>query len=150
MYLVTKFIVMKNIIYTLLFSCFILFANAQSKDESAIRTIISAQQDAWNNGNLEAFMEGYWKSDSLMFIGKSGVTHGWQKTLENYQKSYPDTAAMGKLQFDLLEVKRLSVLYFHVVGKWHLARSAGDLQGHFTLVFKRIGNRWYIVSDHSS
>ena len=95
-------------------------------------------------------MGTYWQSDSLMFIGKSGVTYGWQNTLNNYKKGYPDTAAMGKLQFDILEVKRLSVMYFFVVGKWHLTRSIGDVGGHFTLLFKKVKNKWVIVADHSS
>ena len=68
----------------------------------------------------------------------------------NYKKGYPDTAAMGKLNFDILEVKRLSVMYFFVVGKWHLTRSIGDVGGHFTLLFKRVKNKWLIVADHSS
>jgi len=128
--------------------CFSSFA--QSKDEQAIRTLIEEQRLAWNTGNLENFMATYWQSDSLMFIGKSGVTYGWQKTLANYKKGYPDTAAMGKLDFDLLEVKRLSVMYFFVVGKWHLTRSIGDVGGHFTLLFKKVKNKWVIVADHSS
>ncbi len=85
-----------------------------------------------------------------MFIGKSGVTYGWQNTMDNYKKGYPDTAAMGKLMFDIINVKRLSVLYFSVVGKWHLTRSIGDVGGHFTLLLKKIKNRWVIISDHSS
>ena len=124
--------------------------SAQSKDEQAIRTLIEEQRLAWNTGDKEKFMQTYWQSDSLMFIGKSGVTYGWQKTLDNYKKGYPDTAAMGKLDFDLLEVKRLSVMYFFVVGKWHLTRSIGNVGGHFTLLFKRIKNKWVIVADHSS
>ena len=129
---------------------FCLPASAQSKDEKAIRTLIEEQRLAWNTGDKEKFMQTYWQSDSLMFIGKSGITYGWQKTLDNYKKGYPDTAAMGKLDFDLLEVKRLSVMYFFVVGKWHLTRSIGDVGGHFTLLFKRIKNKWVIVADHSS
>jgi len=125
-------------------------ASAQSKDEQAIRTLIEEQRLAWNTGDKEKFMQTYWQSDSLMFIGKSGVTYGWQKTLDNYKKGYPDTEAMGKLDFDLLEVKRLSVMYFFVVGKWHLTRSIGNVGGHFTLLFKRIKNKWVIVADHSS
>jgi ketosteroid isomerase-like protein len=125
-------------------------AFAQSKDEQTIRTLIEEQRQAWNKGDKEKFMQTYWKSDSLMFIGKSGVTYGWQKTLDNYKKGYPDTAAMGKLDFDLLEVKRLSVMYFFVVGKWHLTRSIGDVGGHFTLLFKKVKNKWVIVADHSS
>lgn len=123
---------------------------AQSKDELSIRSAMSEQLAAWNAGNIDRFMQTYWQSDSLMFIGKSGVTHGWQKTLENYKKNYPDTAAMGKLDFNILEVKRLSVLYFFVVGKWHLTRSIGNAEGHFTLLFKKLKNNWVIVVDHSS
>ncbi len=129
---------------------FCLPATAQSKDEQTIRTLIEEQRLAWNTGDKEKFMQTYWQSDSLMFIGKSGVTYGWQKTLDNYKKGYPDTAAMGKLDFDLLEVKRLSVMYFFVVGKWHLTRSIGDVGGHFTLLLKKIKNKWVIVADHSS
>jgi hypothetical protein len=125
-------------------------ANAQSRDEQTIRTLIEEQRLAWNTGDKEKFMQTYWQSDSLMFIGKSGITYGWQKTLDNYKKGYPDTAAMGKLDFDLLEVKRLSVIYFFVVGKWHLTRSIGNVGGHFTLLFKKVKNKWVIVADHSS
>ena len=95
-------------------------------------------------------MKGYWQNDSLMFIGKSGVTYGWRKTLDNYKRHYPDTVAMGKLHFKLLELKSLSPVYYFVVGKWHLLRSVGDLEGHFTLLFKKINGEWLIVADHSS
>ncbi|RYG53280.1 MAG: nuclear transport factor 2 family protein [Chitinophagaceae bacterium] len=124
--------------------------SAQDHSAQQIKTMLSQQEYYWNEGNIEKFMEPYWKSDSLMFIGKSGVTYGWDKALANYQRSYPDTAAMGKLKFEIIEMKRLSVLYYHVVGKWHLSRTAGDLSGHFTLLIKRIGKEWVIVSDHSS
>ncbi len=110
---------------------------AQSKDEQIIRTLIEEQRLAWNTGDKEKFMQTYWQSDSLMFIGKSGITFGWQKTLDNYKKGYPDTAAMGKLDFDLLEVKRLSVMYFFVVGKWHLTRSIGDVGGTLPCCLKK-------------
>jgi ketosteroid isomerase-like protein len=119
-------------------------------EEAAVRTLLQEQTEAWNRGDLEGFMKGYWENDSLMFIGKSGVTYGWQNTLENYKKGYPDTAAMGKLSFTLITVKRLSVQYFFVVGKWHLQRSIGDLQGHYNLLLRKIKGRWVIVTDHSS
>ena len=124
--------------------------SAQTKEEQTIRTLLEEQRQAWNTGDKEKFMRTYWQSDSLMFIGKSGVTYGWQNTLDNYKKGYPDTAAMGNLKFDILEVKRLSVMYFFVVGKWHLTRSIGDVGGHFTLLFKKVKNKWVIVADHSS
>lgn len=123
---------------------------AANGDEQKIRILMEEQRLAWNVGDLEPFMNTYWKSDSLMFIGKSGVTYGWQNTLDNYKKGYPDRATMGQLKFDILEVKRLSVLYFFVVGKWHLTRSIGDVEGYFTLLFKKVKNKWVIVADHSS
>jgi len=85
-----------------------------------------------------------------MFIGKSGVTYGWQNTLNNYKRGYPDTSAMGKLNFTLISIQQISKKYYQVVGKWHLTRTIGNLQGHFTLLMRKIKGRWYIVSDHSS
>jgi hypothetical protein len=127
------------------FTCF-----AQDKDEQAILKALQIQKEAWNKGDLLTFMDTYWQNDSLMFIGKSGVTYGWQNTLDNYRRGYPDTTAMGKLNFSILHIKRLSVLYYSVVGKWELFRSIGNLSGHFTLLFKKVGSHWLIVSDHSS
>jgi hypothetical protein len=124
--------------------------NAQTKDEMAVRKVLSKQNDAWNHGDIDTFMEGYWKNDSLMFIGKSGVTYGWQNTLNNYKKGYPDTATMGKLTFILISVKQLSEKYFRVVGKWFLKRSVGDVGGHFTLLLEKINGEWVIIEDHTS
>lgn len=129
------------------------FANANAQttnDEQQVRAVLAMQQASWNNGNLDMFMQGYWKSDSVMFVGSKGIVYGWQNTMDGYKKGYPDTASMGKLQFTLLEVKRLSVMYFFVVGKWELTRTMGNLSGHFTLLFKKIKGRWVIVADHSS
>jgi ketosteroid isomerase-like protein len=123
---------------------------AQSKDETAIRQLLNEQTVAWNRGNIEDFMKGYWKDDSLMFIGKSGITYGWNNTLNNYKKNYADTTAMGKLSFNIINTKQLSFQYFHVTGKWHLQRSIGDLSGYFTLLFKKIEERWVIIADNSS
>lgn len=142
---------MKKAIALHLFYFLVSFSvTGQTKDELAIRQILTEQDAAWNRGDVEAFMQGYWKSDSLMFIGKSGITYGWQKTLENYKEHYPDTAAMGKLDFEYIEIKRLSVNYFFVVGKWHLTRTIGNLNGAFTLLLRKIKNKWVIVKDHSS
>jgi ketosteroid isomerase-like protein len=129
---------------------FVTSSFAQSADEKNIRNVLSSQVTAWNAGNIEDFMKGYWQNDSVMFIGKSGITYGWQNTLNNYKKNYPDTAAMGALSFDLLEFKSLSPIYYFVVGKWHLQRSIGNAGGHFTLLFKKINGHWFIVADHSS
>ncbi|GAB3826020.1 YybH family protein [Hymenobacter jeollabukensis] len=120
-------------------------------DAQQIRTVLSTQAAAWNRGDLPAYMQGYWQSDSLLFIGKSGPQHGWQRTLTNYQRSYPDAAAMGQLDFSQLRINPIDAEAAHVVGRWHLARpQKGDLQGWFTLLFRKIDGRWVIVADHSS
>jgi ketosteroid isomerase-like protein len=142
---------MKKFILFLLMSISVTaLAQTKDKDETIIRKILDDQTTAWNRGDIENFMQGYWQSDSLLFVGKSGVTNGWKQTLANYKKGYPDTAAMGKLDFNILQVKRLSGIYFSVVGKWHLTRSIGNLSGHYTLLFKKIKGKWVIIQDHSS
>ena len=123
---------------------------AQSKEDTAVRRLLQTQTEAWNRGDLEGFMQTYWKSDSLMFIGKNGVVWGWQKTLDNYKKSYPDKAAMGNLAFDVVEIKRLSEDYYYVTGKWMLQRTTDAPAGYYTLLLRRIAGAWKIVSDHSS
>jgi len=139
---------MKWFVFLLLFtgtSCY-----AQNPDDTAIRNILNKQTAAWNSGNLEEFMSGYWKNDSLMFIGQSGITCGWNQTLANYKSHYPDTAIMGKLKFEIILVKPLSPQYYHVTGKWMLKRTVGDVSGYFTLLFRKISGSWVIIADHSS
>ena len=141
---------MKKIISFLIVIIIATTINAQTADDMLIKNTLTEQAAAWNAGDLERFMDTYWRSDSLMFIGKNGPTYGWENTLQNYKKGYPDTAAMGKLHFELISMKRLSVMYYSVVGKWHLKRSIGDLNGAFTLILKKIKKKWVIVQDHSS
>ena len=117
----------------------------------AIVQVLTTQTAAWNRGDIPGFMQGYWQSDSLVFIGRKGPTYGWQPTLANYQKNYPDAAAMGKLDFRGLRVSLIAPGAAQVVGNWHLARpAAGDLQGYFLLVFRQIGGKWVVVADHTS
>jgi ketosteroid isomerase-like protein len=120
--------------------------------KSQIREMLQAQSDCWSQGNLDCFMRDYWKSDSLLFVGKSGLTYGWQKTLDNYRKSYPDASAMGKLEFTLKEMRPLSQGHMLVVGQWHLQReeALGDLKGHFSIILKHFPDGWKIIADHSS
>src|SRR3954468_21043691 len=105
-------------------------ALAQNKDEQAIREVMNKQVNAWNSGDIDAFMTTYWKNDSLLFVGSKGPIYGWQTTLESYKKSYPDTATMGKLHFEILRIQFLSYNYGFVLGKWHLTRSLGDTGGY--------------------
>jgi ketosteroid isomerase-like protein len=125
-------------------------AMAQSADEKEVRSILERQTKEWNRGNIDAFMVGYWNNDSLMFVGQSGVTYGYEQTKNNYKKNYSDTAKMGKLTFNILQVKPLSADYYFVLGKWYLKRSVGDVSGHYTLIFQKINGKWLIISDHSS
>ena len=127
-----------------------LSSTAQSNDELAIKQALNEQIEAWNKGDIERFMKTYWENDSLMFIGKGGIKYGWNNTLNNYKRNYPDTVAMGKLSFNILKISQLSPEYIYVVGKWHLQRSIGDLGGHYDLLFRKINGWWVIIADHSS
>jgi hypothetical protein len=119
-------------------------------DEIAIREILNQQTKAWNRGDITTFMQGYWKNDSLMFIGKSGISWGWEKTLEHYKRAYPDTTAMGELSYEIILTKQLSPEYYYVVGKWMLTRRIGNLGGYYNLLFRKLNGKWFIVADHSS
>ena len=117
----------------------------------AIVQVLTTQTAAWNRGDIPGFMQGYWQSDSLVFIGRKGPTYGWQPTLANYQKNYPDAAAMGQLDFSGLRVTLLAPGAAQVVGHWHLGRpAAGDVQGYFLLVLRQIDGRWLVVADHTN
>jgi ketosteroid isomerase-like protein len=146
-------IFMRN--YILLFIGFFLaagFCSAQTKaagEKGKIISLLFAQRDAWNKGDLEGYMNGYWKSDSLKFIGSRGITYGWKNTLENYRKGYPDKTAMGQLEFSSLQVDVNGSSAF-VIGRWKLTRTKDTPQGYFTLLCKKIKNKWCVVVDHSS
>ena len=118
--------------------------------ELEIRKVMSDQEACWNEGDLECFMEGYWESDQLVFIGSKGLTYGWNQTLENYKKGYPTTDKMGILKFTIKVIEPLSDEYWFVIGGWQLERKEGDLGGHFSLIWRNIEGEWKIVADHSS
>lgn len=110
------------------------------------------QEDCWNAGDLPCFMQHYWKSDSLRFIGSKGLTYGWQQTLDNYITSYPDKSTMGKLKFTNEVREMVDVNTVQVIGQWQLMRadSLGSLQGYYSLLWKNKNDKWVIISDHSS
>ena len=120
------------------------------KDDAAIRQVMADQAAGWNKGSIDAFMKGYWKNDSLIFIGKSGLSYGYHQALANYKKNYSGPDQMGTLFFTLLKIKKLSPDYSFVIGKWLLKRKVGDIGGVYTLLFRKIGGRWVIVVDHTS
>lgn len=117
---------------------------------NSIRNIMIDQEIAWNSGSIEGFMKSYWNNEDLCFIGSQGLQKGWQKTFDNYKKSYPDKETMGILKFDILEMKMIDDENVFVIGKWRLQRSKKDIDGHFSLWWKKINQEWLIVADHSS
>jgi hypothetical protein len=141
---------MRKTFLTLFILFFSIVVFSQKKDEREILAILENQTKAWNNGDLDRFMIGYLKSDSLMYIGKAGVTYGYNATLDRYKKNYAGPDNMGKLRFDILHLKPLGPNYYMVVGKWYLTRKAGDVGGHYTLIFEKQHGEWLIIADHSS
>src|SRR5438128_1475411 len=118
---------MRAIFIALLLLSAMIPARAQEgRDEGLIRVMLQAQAAEWNRGNIEGYLVGYWQSDSLVFLGKSGPTYGYKATLERYKKSYPDAAAMGQLTTTILKIRLLSPDYAYVTGRWDLARTAGN------------------------
>jgi ketosteroid isomerase-like protein len=125
---------------------------AQSgKNWQEVKNILTMQEKAWNEGNIDAFMQGYWKNDSLKFVSKNGVVYGWQNTYDRYKRTYPDRATMGILKFDIVSKEQMGKEVYFLVGKWHLKRDEkGDIGGFFTLIFRKIKGKWLIVADHTS
>lgn len=133
----------------LLFSAGIAAACAQG-DRNAIIKLLENQRVAWNKGNIEGFMQGYWKSDSLMFVGKGGPVYGWQNTLGRYKKAYPGKAGMGILIFDIIKVDILDDHNAFLFGGWRLQLKNSTPGGYFTLWLRKINGKWKIVVDHTS
>lgn len=121
----------------------------EEQDKDAIMAVLKAQRLAWSKNNIEEFMEGYWKSDSLKFYGSHGVTTGWDNTLERYQKAYPTEDHTGKLSFKINDISKISDDSYYVLGEFHLKRQVGNADGIFMLVFKRINGEWKIIVDTS-
>lgn len=126
---------------------------AVSSDEAEIRAVLTAQQAAWNRGDIPAFMQGYENSPEILFAGKNGVTRGYQQVLDNYRRRYPNREAMGTLKFTAISFEMLGSTHAKLVGKFELERNAADggaASGYFTLIFRKIGGSWKIVHDHTS
>jgi ketosteroid isomerase-like protein len=125
-------------------------AEGRETDRAAITAALNAQQAAWNRGDVDAFLVGYWHSSELTFSGSSGVSRGWDGVMARYKKNYPDRAAMGQLDFSGLEFRFLGPDAALVLGRWHLKRDKGDIGGVFSLVWQRFPEGWKIVHDHTS
>ncbi len=119
------------------------------KEKEAIKKVLYKQQAEWNRGDITAFMDGYWRSEELTFIGSRGLTKGWEATLANYKKGYPDKAAMGELSFEILILDVLSTDAARMVGRYTLKREKDTPSGLFTLIWRKINNQWVIVADQT-
>ena len=120
------------------------------KDSIEIMSVMTFQEKAWNNGDIDSFMDGYVKSDELVFSGKNGPVYGWYNTKERYYNSYPNTKIMGKLKFDVKKIRSISDNSAYLIGEYYLKRTIEDSYGHFTLIWKKINDKWLIISDHTS
>ncbi len=119
-------------------------------DSSRIMTSFYQQQDAWNEGDVEQFMQAYWPDDRLVFIGSNGPTYGYENVKQNYYRRYPDKTAMGTLKFEVIELSQIDEKTVFQIGKFHLTRTIGNLEGYFSLIWKKFGNKWLIISDHTT
>ena len=124
-------------------------STTQNEDRTAILSVLKLQEKAWSENDLEGFMQGYWKSDSLKFYGSSGLTRGWQQTLDNYKKGYPTKAHSGSLTFKINDISKIDEGAYWVMGEYFLTRDVGDASGVFLIIFKKIKGEWKIVADMS-
>ena len=118
--------------------------------QSEVSAVLNMQQEAWNRGDIDTFMNGYWRSDETVFVSGDEVTRGWQKVLDRYKKKYSDRAKMGTLTFSDLEITPLSNDAAVALGAWKLKREQDQPHGRFTLIFRRFSEGWKIVHDHTS
>ena len=137
---------------TLAAACTLLLSYGQaSGDERAeIETVLTKQAAAWNRGDIDAFMDHYWKSDELTFSSGGQTTRGWKPTKEGYQRRYPTREQMGQLKFSQLDITLLGDSAALVLGRWKLTRDPAPVGGNFTLIFRRIDGKWVIIHDHTS
>ena len=119
----------------------------EAEDKQAILDVMKFQETAWSNYDIDGFMEGYWKSDSLKFYGANGLTRGWQTTLDNYKQRYPNKDATGTLSFTIDDISKVSHDAYSVMGQFHLERPIGNANGVFVIIFKKINGEWKIVAD---
>ena len=121
----------------------------QTPDEiDAIKKVLTTQQECWNNGDIDGFMKGYWNSEDLVFTSLNyQPTYGWKNTLERYKKSYPTKSIMGKLKFNILDLKLISKTTAILKGKWELIRDKDHPNGLFWLDLRKFDENWLITKD---
>jgi len=145
---------MKNLLLAILMifavSGFVFAQSKNEKEQSAIRKVMDDQIVAWNKGDIDGFMQGYWKSENLIFVSGDNVRRGWQTVTDNYKKSYNTREKMGILSFNDLEITILSKDSATVLGRWKVETKPENAQGRFTLIFRKFKEGWRIIHDHTS
>ena len=134
--------------FTLAYSC--QTSTTKEQDKADIIAVLKGQEKAWSKHDIETYMQGYWKSDSLKFYGSSGLTYGWNKTLANYKRGYPTQKHTGNLTFKINDITRIEGKSYYVMGEYHLTREIGNANGVFMIIFRKIDGEWKIVADTSS
>jgi hypothetical protein len=141
---------MKKILLVLFIASFYnINAQTEEKDKKAILAVLKAQRIAWSKDDMETYMESYWKSDSLKFYGSNGIISGWDTIFDRYRKSYPDKDHTGILSYKINDVSKISDNNYYVLGEYHLKRNAGNVDGFFVFLFKKIDTNWKIILDTS-
>jgi hypothetical protein len=151
--------VVKNLVSLLFITCLLIgcqqpgqkevFASVDKADRLAILDAMEASRLGWNKSDFESYMQVYWQSDSLCFMGLNNLTYGWQNTLDNYRKGYPTEAHRGTLTYHFKSFKQLADGCVLVIGRFHLQREIGNAEGNFSLIWKEIDGQWRIVLDHT-
>jgi len=142
---------MKNI--SILFFALLLLYSCQTpsnekQDKADVIAVLRAQEKAWSQNDIEGYMKGYWKSDSLKFYRNNGtIAYGWDKTLSNYKKNYPTPEHTGTLKFKVNDITQIQDKSYYMMGEYHLTRKVGNANGVFLIIFKKINDEWKVVAD---
>ena len=145
---------MKKLIFKILLFYFVIFLTCCKSTNNCdeIYDLMQEQEESWNEGNIDDFMNKYWNNDSLIFLGKSGINYGWKKTISNYKNSYKDKNEMGRLEFKNILCKPINKSTHIIAGKWSIFRedSIRNIGGYYSLIWVKKDKVWKIIYDHTS
>ena len=145
---------MKKLIFKRLLFYFVIFLTSCKSTNSCdeIYDLMQEQEESWNKGNIDDFMNKYWNNDSLIFLGKSGINYGWKKTISNYKNSYKNKNEMGRLEFKNILCKPINKSTHVIAGKWSIFRedSIRNIGGYYSLIWVKKDKVWKIIYDHTS
>ncbi len=124
--------------------------NISREDSISISQVLKDQEKAWNDGDIDKFMQGYLKSDNIVFTGSNGSIYGWEETRKRYLNKYSNRTLMGRLKFRIINFQKLSDNIIQMQGSFYLKRKIDDSKGFFSLIWKKVDEKWFIISDHTS